>query len=221
MSGIVPINAASTGNATADNQKSMNTLLSAPIQTRAISRFYNIRGQRYIATTGYVQQTLNTIGEPIALLKNPTGSGQVLLFDKAEFGTTASCRFSRYGGGTTPLIGTPTSRPIGRTDGGTSTSTMELYIGGNSSPQFSVSGGGFVAGTLRKVAAMLAYDTYQLLEMDGTAVLQPGQQAYWIVDEIPGGGAGNFFTFIDFEWVQMPLSNWNAMVSALQAKSEY
>jgi hypothetical protein len=205
----------------ADLTETQPVIANAPIQSRAMSRFYNIRGQRYIATTGYIQQTLNTVGEPIALLKNPSGSGQVFLFDKAEFGTTASCRFSRYGGGTTPLIGTPTPRVIGRTDGGTSTSTMELYIGGNSSPQFAVSGGGFVAGTLRKVAAMLSYDTYQLLDMDATAVLQPGQQAYWIVDEIPGGGAGNFHTFIDFEWVEMPTATWSAMVTALQAKPEY
>jgi len=205
----------------ADLTETQPVISNAPIQSRAMSRFYNIRGQRYIATTGYIQQTLNITGEAIALLKNPSGSGQVFLFDKAEFGTTASCRFSRYGGGTTPLIGTPIPRTIGRTDGGTSTSTMEIYTGGNSSPQFAVSGGGFVAGTLRKVAAMLAYDTYQLLEMDGTAVLQPGQQAYWIVDEIPGGGAGNFYTFIDFEWVEMPTAVWSAMVTALQAKPEY
>ncbi len=191
--------------------------LKAPINVRGMSRFYNIRGQRYIATTGYIQQSLSAAGEIIALLKNPSSSGKVLMFDKAEFGATATARFSRLGGGTTPLIGTPTPRVIGRTDGGTSTSVMELYTGGNLSPQFSIS----VAGTLRKVATMASYQTYQLLEMDGTAVLQPGQQAYWIVDESPGGGAGNFHTFIDLEWVELPIANWTAMVTALQAKTEY
>jgi len=205
----------------ADLTETQPVSLNSPIQTSSISRFYNIRGQRYISTTGLIQQTLNVTGEALALLINPIGSGQVFMFDKAEFGSTSNCRFSMYGGGTTPLIGTPTARPIGRTDGGTSTSVMELYIGGNVSPQFSVSGGGFVAGTLRKVSAMLSYYTYQLLKMDGTIVLQPGQQVYWVVDETPGGGAGDFYTFIDFEWVEIPIANWTAMVTALQSKSEY
>lgn len=184
---------------------------------RQWNQFYNIRGQRHIATTGYIQQTLNTSGELIALLQNPTGSGQVMMIDKAEFGATVDCRFSRFGGGTASLIGSPTARPIGRTDGGTSTSPMKIYTAGNSSPQFSIS----VAGTLRKVAGMSAYRSYVLGDVTGTLALQPGQQSYWVMDEIPGGGSGNFFTYINFEWVDIPTATWTDLVAALQAKSEF
>lgn len=189
----------------------------APINVRSVSRFYNIRGQRYIATTGYVTNTQNVAGELVALLQNPAGSGQVFLLDKAEFGATVDTTFSRYGGGTVALVGTPTARPIGRTDGGTSTSPMKLYLGGTSGAQFTVS----AEGTLRKVATMKAYDGYQLTDVDGTTVLQPGQQAYWRVDEQPGGGSGTFKTYIDFEWVEIPLANWTAMVAGLQAKADW
>lgn len=195
----------------------VTTMAGSVFPVQSWNLFYNVRGQRHIATTGYIQQTLNTPGELIALLQNPAGSGQVFMLDKAEFGATVDCRFSRFGGGTTPLTGTPTARPIGRTDGGTSTSPMKLYTAGNSSPQFSVS----VAGTLRKVAAMSAYRSYVLSDVGGTIVLQPGQQAYWVLDENPGGGNGNFNTYIDFEWVEIPLATWTPMVTALQARAEY
>lgn len=185
---------------------------------RSWSQFYTIRGQRYIATTGYIQQTLNVAGELIAVFQNPAGSNTVVMFDKAEFGSTNDCRFSRFGGGTATLIGTPTARPIGRSDGGSgATSVAKIYTAGNSAPQFSIS----AAGTLRKVAGMSAYRAYQLSDIAGTVVLQPGQQAYWSLDETPGGGAGNFFSYVDFEWIEMPLATWNSMVTALQAKAEY
>ena len=198
----------------------------SPLNVRAISRFYNIRGQRYIASTDYVPLSLNTSNQVLALFQNPAGSGQVVLFEKAEFGSTTNTTFTRFGGGTTPLVGTPTAKSIGRTDGGTSSSTMKLYTGGNGAAnargttvaaQFSVS----VAGTVRKVAVMQAYEQYKLPEIDGTLVLQPGQQSYWVVDEVPGGGSGTFNGLIDFEWVEIPTANWAAMVTALQAKSEY
>lgn len=193
----------------------------SPFPIRTWGQFYNWRGQRYIATTGYIQQTLNTTAEALALLQNPADSGVWMILDKAEFGSTVNTRFSRYGGGTTPLVGSPTPRTTGKTNGDTGTSAMKIYTGGNSSPQFAISGGGFVAGTLRKVATMLAYDAYQLLEIDGTVILRPGQQAYWVVDEAPGGGAGNFTTFIDFEWVEIPSANAADIVAALQAKAEF
>lgn len=189
----------------------------SPFNVRSMSRFYNIRGQRYLNTTGYVTQTANTAGELIAMFRNPSGSGQYVVFDKAEFGSTADTRFSRFGGGTVALIGTPTARPIGRTDGGASTSVMELYTAGKTSPQFSVS----VEGTLRKVATMQAYQQYQLLEMDGTAVVQPGQVIYWRVDEPAGGGGTDYHTLIDLEWVEIPTATWTAMVTALQAEATY
>jgi hypothetical protein len=185
---------------------------------RQTGALHTLRGERFITTTGYVQQTLNTSGELIAMMRNPSGSGKVILFAAAEFGATVNCRFSRFGGATPTLIGSPTPRPVGRADGTSSGNTpvAEVYTAGNSSPQFSTSG-----GTLRKVAAMVAYDTYQILGIDGTIVLQPGGVAHWQVDEVPGGGAGNFYSFIDFEWWEIDTATWAAKVAAALAQPLY
>jgi hypothetical protein len=197
-----------------------------PFNVRQMSRFYNIRGQRYLTTTDYVPLTGNLNNQLLAVFQNPADSAQVVFFDKAEFAATVNATFTRFGGGTAVLIGTPTARPIGRSDGGASSSVMKLYTGGNGtantrgttvSAQFSVS----VAGTVRKVAVMQAYQQYQLNEIDGTIILQPGQQAYWVVDESPGGSASTFNALIDFEWIEMPLATYNNMVIALQAQADY
>jgi hypothetical protein len=194
-----------------------------PAVIRDINAFYNIRGQRYIATTGYVPNTLNTTTELIALLKNPAGSGKVLVLDKAEFGATADTRFSRFGGGISTIVGGATPQPIGRTDGGASSSIMELYIGGNGggSPVRANQITSASGGTLRKVAAIKGYDAYQLNDVKGTTVLQPGQQSYWRVDESPGGGGGTFYTYIDFEWWEVDLAEWNLMVTSMQSRPVY
>lgn len=185
------------------------------VNVRNWSQFYNMRSQRFIATTGYVTCALNN-ARLLALLRNPSGSGKVMMLDQAEFGATNNCRFSRYGGGTTALVGTPTKRPVGATDGSSSTAVAELYIGGDT-PEFSVS----VEGTLRKVAAMLAYDTYQILQINGTAVLKPGQAAYWRLDEATGGGGGTYTAYIDFEWVEVTEAEFAALQTAMMAMPIY
>jgi hypothetical protein len=184
------------------------------------SQFYNIRGQRFIATTGYVTNTLNATGEFIALLQNPSDSGKVLVLDKAEFGATVNTRFSRFGGGTAVVANGATPRIVGRTDGVTAptTPTMKLYTGGTpAASQFSVS----APGNLRKVAAMSAYRAYQLNDIRGTTVLNPGQQSYWQVDEASGGGSGTYQTYIDFEWVEFTTAQWAAIVAAVSGKEDF
>lgn len=186
---------------------------------RQWSQFYNLRGQRFIATTGYVVNTLNMAGEFIALLQNPADSGKVLVLDKAEFGSTADTRFSRFGGGTAVVANGATPRVVGRTDGVTApaTPTMKLYTGGTAAAsQFSVT----APGTLRKVAAMAAYRAYQLNDIAGTVVLMPGQQSYWQVDEAAGGGGGSFSTYIDLEWVEFTTAAWTAILAAVAAKDD-
>lgn len=213
---LVDNTASATGKA---KRQRVTAFSGSPFPVRSWGQFYNLRGQRHIATTGYIQQTANT-SEPLALFKN-VSTDMVVLFDKIEFGSTYDVRFSRYAGGTTPLVGTPTKRPIGRTDGGTSTSTAEIYTGGPAaSSQFLTSGGTYAPGTLRKVAVMQAYESY-MLDLGGTSVLRPGSQAYWMTDEATGGVGGTYNTYIDFEWVEVPLANFNAAVAALQAKAEF
>jgi hypothetical protein len=100
---------------------------------------------------------------------------------------------------------------------------MELYIGGNGggSPVRANQIASATGGTLRKVAAMSAYRAYQLNDILGTVILQPGQQAYWRVDESPGGGGGTFYTYIDFEWWEVPTAEWALMVASMQARPVY
>lgn len=172
---------------------------------REFGAHYNLKAQRFIATTGYVVCNVNAI-VPIALMQNPTGSGKWMLFDQSEFGSDVDVRFSRYGGGTAGSLGT--ARPVGQTDGGSSaTSVAKLYIGGSSGAQYAIT----AAGTLRKVATMKAYHTYQLLNMAGKAILRPGQQLYWDTEENPGGG-GTYKVFIDFEWVEIDEAAASALV---------
>lgn len=186
---------------------------------RSWSQFYNLRSQRFIATTGYVTCTTNTV-QNLAWFRNPSGSGKVIMLDQAEFGATVNNRFTRYGGGTLALVGTPTKRAVAATDGSAATAVAELYIGGNNIAnhnQFSVS----VAGTVRKVATMQAYSTYQILQVGGTAIIRPGAHSYWTLDEIAGGGSGDYTAFIDFEWVEMAEADFTALETAMAAMPLY
>lgn len=184
------------------------------LNVRSWSQFYNLRSQRFIATTGYVPGNQNA-GTPLALLRNPSGSGKVMLLDQAEFGSSLDSRFSRYGGGTATITGT--KQPVGAGDGSSATAIAELYRGGSSGAQYSSATG----GTLRKVATMRAYQTYQILQIGGTAILRPGQQSYWVMDEPAGGGNGTYDAFIDFEWVEMAEADFTALETAMAAMPLY
>lgn len=194
------------------------------LPVRQWGAFYNLRGQRFIATTGYVTVNRNVANVPIAALRNPSGSGKWIFIDQAEFGADADCRFSRYGGGTLTLSGTPikgdtATANIGKTDGssGASGSIAELYVGGASGAAFSVS----VAGTLRKVAVMRAYQQYQLPKVEGTLILRPGQHSYWLTDEDVGGSNVPYKTLINFEYVEIDATVAADMVTAMQDTEEF
>lgn len=184
------------------------------LNVRSWSQFHSLRSQRFIATTGYVPGNQNT-ATALALLKNPSGSGKVILLDQAEFGSSLDSRFSRYGGGTSTITGT--KQPVGASDGSSATAIAELYRGGSSGAQYSSATG----GTLRKVATMRAYQTYSILQIHGTAVLRPGTQAYWVMDEPAGGGNGTYDAFIDFEWVEMDETDFTALETAMAAMPLY
>lgn len=199
---------------------------------RSWGQWYNIRGQRFIATTDYVVLSGNTNSQLLAcLINHDTGNAAtntVLVLDKAEFGSAYQTTFSRFG--TTEanitLVAGQTQKPVGRSDGGAATSNIRIYTAGNGTAnvrgtngtaQFSIPGGS--PGTLRKVAMMNAYSAYMLSDI--TTALQPGQAAYWSVDEPAGGVSGNFNAYIDFEWVEIPKNTWDAMATELQARLDY
>lgn len=183
------------------------------LPTREWGAFYNLRGQRFIATTGYVICNVNA-AVPMALLQNPTGSGKWMFIDQSEFGSDTDALFSRFGGGTAGSLGT--ARPVGDTSGGSGTSIAKLYIGGSTGAQYAIT----AAGTLRKVATMQNHQTYQLLNMAGKAIVRPGQQIYWETSENSVGVGSTYRVFIDLEWVEIAEAEALAMVTAAQAHAD-
>lgn len=181
------------------------------IGTAEFGTFYNFRGQRFITTTGYQTFALN-VAALMAAFINPSDSGKWVFFDVLEFGAIgATSRFSRLGSASYSGLGS--SEAVGNTLGATQTpgspqeAKAKLYKAGAFTP---------TGGVIRKVAPMKDAEPY-FVHARGSGVLQPGQGVHWTTVEPPGGGSGSYDAYINFEWVEIPSAQAQAIVTAYQA----
>lgn len=157
-----------------------------------IAYFASAAGGRvaFNCSTGVV--TIASSGEqPLAAIRNPTGSGKDVYVDLGEFGSSANTTFKRYRNPTLNITGAKqTSSNMG---GGSATAALEMYIPANYTR---------TGGTVAKTAHIGAYSQY-VTEIKGRVVIRPGQAIAWTI-EGPGGMGGSMTASVYFEWYERP-----------------
>lgn len=151
------------------------------------------------SVTGFMVIPTGSGEHDLCAFQNPSGSGKDVILTLGEFAANQDTRFRRYGGAAT-ISGLGAPRAAGNRGGGSATPAAKLYARGQYTPaNANETATPANASNLRKVAFIKGYHQY-ITTLNAEAVLRPGQQLVWTIDN---DANQSFMAMVYLEWHEL------------------